>query len=496
MSAVLDGAAKGGILASIDDEWADPRHTYSTEGHTLGARHEDLARNHPVAAAIIESIIEPVIGPHGLEFYSGYQADPADPTTTEHDQAVQDQINAWVAQATAGTRYDAAGMRTLRDLAADALWCSLLPGTGVVLRTWKPHRGGDPRTGYCARVIHPRRITNPDHRPDHDRLVHGWELDASGDPIACHIKSHRGALSSKPDTWARWPVYGADGLRNVCLLTGGHHPEQIMGFGALTPVIELLKSFSGTIKAYVVAKQIQASFPIIVKSADPKVLEAARKLGVYLGPENAHKVKIRPNRVLICHASCEHVFTNLNFAGTDMKEFADGIIAQACSAIGLAPDLVMKRLPKSSLSSARAAIADHWRFVETRRVRLVDYILHPIIEWVITEGITRGHLDLPAETPRHLLCGGSFDGLAMPEPDPKKAVEAVAALIHDVGLSPTTGFRRLGYSYRAQILQRGSDNRWAAGVEHANVPTGRSTDPTPAAADDDDDDDNGAADAA
>jgi len=490
MSVVMHGAERGGVFASMDSEYTDPRDAYSLEGEILGARHEDLARNHPVASAMVSSIIETTLGPDGLEYFSAYQADPADPITTDEDLAAQDAINSWVTEATAGTRYDAAGTRTLRDLCADALWCYLLPGTGLVTRVHKPHRGGDPLTAYCARLIHPRRLSNPDHRPDTENLVHGWELDADGDPIACHIKTHRRVLSGGIDSWTRWPTYGADGLRNVCLLTGGHHPERIQGFGLLAPVIELLKSFSGTIKAYVVGKQIQASFPIIIRSSDPKVLEAAKRMGVYLGPENAHTVKIRPNRVLICHTSCEHIFTQLNFNGADMRDFADGVIAQACAACGLSPDVVMKRLPKTSLSSARAAIADHWRMVETTRARLVDYILRPIIEWVIAEGALRGHLPAALRAaPLRRLTVGTFEGLAMPEPDPKKAVDAVAALIHDIGASPTTGFRRLGYNFRRQVLQRGADNRWSAGVVGANIPTGRRSDAPPAPSIDPDDTD-------
>ncbi len=488
MTVVVHGAERGGSLASMADDWADPRDAFSREGGIVGARHEDLARNHPVAAAMIDSIIEPVIGPDGLEFYSNFQLDPSSPVTDDRDLEVQDQINTWVAEATAGMRYDAAGMRTFRDLNADVLWCSLLAGTGIATRSWKPQRGGDPLTGYAARVIHPRRISNPDHRPDHDRLVHGFSLDDSGDPVAMHIKTHRGALSARGDRWATWPLYGRDGLRNVLLETHGHHPEQIMGFGVLTPVIELLKSFTGTIKAYVVGKQIQASFPIIIQSSDPKVLEAAKKLGCYLGPENANKVRIRPNRVLITPANCEHIFKDLKFSGSDMKEFADGIIAQACAAIGAAPDLVMKRLPRSSLSSARAAVADHWRMVLCTRARHCDYILHPIIEWIIAEGRIRGAIDVPEEVPLRRLVAGSFEGLAMPEPDPAKAVDTVAALIHDVGASQSTGFRRLGLNYRKQVLQRSADNRWADGVEGARMPAVRQTQGAGSVADGDPDD--------
>lgn len=478
MTAIHTGAASGGIMAGLDDRYEDPRDLFRLEGEILGARAEDLARNNPIAAAIVETIIDNVCGTDGMEFTSTYQAD-ADPEVSDDDIRAQDAITSWVRRAMGKCRWDAAGLRSTRDLLADLLWCAILPGTGVSIRTWKPQRIGNPLTGWCARVIHPSRLVNPDRRPNSASLANGFELDADGDPVAAHIVTHRMQLSGEPDRWTRMPLVGADGQRNVHLLTIGHHPEQIQGFGFLTPILDLVKVHGGTIRAYVVAKQIQASFPIVVETDDPKMIAQAVRLGVYLGPECANRIKLRPNQILIARKGTTHTFTDLKFNGADMAAFNDGLLELACAAIGFPPDVALKRLTKSSLASARAALADAWRFVQLTRRRLIDYVLEPWVCLAIAEGLARGEIAGVASDDMDRLSAGIYEGTAMPDPDPYKSAARAGILLHDVRMSPSTVYRGLSADFRREMIRAAADARLA---ERYGVSLEKATGPAAATA--------------
>jgi capsid protein len=328
-----------------------------------------------------------------------------------------------------------------------------------------------------------------------------WELDADGDPIAIHISSARDRYLGRATAWKRWPIWGPDGQRNVLHLALGHHPEAVTGTGLLAPVLDLLNVHSGTVKAYVIAKQIQSCYPIIIKTDDPQLIAKAMAAKCYIGPESngVKKFSLRPGRVYVVNRNADFNLTDLKYNGADMEAFTDAILSLACAAIGYPPQIVLKQLSKANLASARAAIAQGFEFTLTMRQKVIDYLLAPLIGWMIRELADRGTwsaLDGFYAGNHDRLTAGIYEGALLPSPDPyKDALRAVVAR-DELGASPSTSLRMIGLNFESETLQSVADEAFAAQygrqILRGEGASARSPAATAAAAlgqDDDDDDD-------
>lgn len=487
--AANDAAERGTMWA----DWAttpvpDEREVWTREGPAIAARSEDLERNNPVACALVGYLLDSVLGTDGLSFRSSYQAD-ANAELTDAEKLTRRQINRWVSRCFAGQRWDASGRATTRDLLAQVLWCLLVDGNGLAVRVSKPGRPGDPLTAWCARVVHPCRIGNRGHGADDATHCQGWTLDRDGDPVAVTIRTSRGYLNRQPDQFTTVPIFGPDGLRNVCHLAGGMHPERLMGYGFLRPIAQVLKIEDNVRKTYLVAKQIQASYPLIIETDDPQTIAHAKSRQCFLG-DGVSTYKLVPNKIYFAKRGTVHNFPEVKFNGADMADFSDHLIGIACSAVGLPISVAMKRLGKASLAAARAELADAWRTTLLYRQRLIDYVLKPWVSWAIWEGQLRGEFDVQTDD-RDALFAGTFKGMHMPSPDRYKDMQAAAEL-RRLGASRTTALATVGVEFEDETHREENDRQVEAAVlGDDGLPDPREPAAAPAASEPDDDETGG-----
>lgn len=474
--AVHDAAAQTATASDWATDYRDPNWTFGAEGHIIGARSEDAARNNPVGAAAIETMCAGTLGEHGLLFRSGFARD-LDQETDDAEDAVRRRINDAVRRATLGTRFDVAGQRTWRGLLETTLASSLLTGDGFAVRVVKPNRLGRQYQASCVRLIHSGRVSNPDYGPDSDRMFRGIELDGDGTPVAINVRRYRligGSVGA--DEWQRIPIYGADGSRQVTHLRRSWHPDQLRGTGWLAPILSLLKQFGGVNDAYVVAKRIQACYPLVLLTDDPATLAEAARNGTLLKAG----MRIKPGTVYVGKSDVQFEYKNLVFNGADHQQFAESLLQLATAALGLPYEVVINRLNKSNLAAARAALLAAYRAFRIQQHELIVQVIEPWIEWIIREDIARGRLAGLGTDDLDLILRGKFLRPAVPTPNLMQDVNAAKTMI-DMAVAPEDAFSMVGmpdfestirlHAQNTKLMKaQGVDfNEASAGVDIAQV---------------------------
>jgi capsid protein len=436
--AVHDSAAATPTASDWATDYRDPNWTFGAEGHVIGARSEDAARNNPVAAAAIETMCGGVLGEHGLVFRSDFARD-LERDSDEAEAATRRAINGSVWRATRNTRFDAAGQRSWRSLLETTLASALLTGDGFAVRVVQPRRYGRQYQSTCVRLIHAGRVSNPHYGPDSDRLFRGIEMDADGNPVAIHVRRYRlvGGLVGADD-WQRIPIYGPDGARQVTHLRRSWHPDQMRGVGWLSPILPMLKQFGGVNDAYVVAKRIQACYPLVLLTDDPAALASAARNGTLL----TAGMRVKPGTVYVGKTDVQFEYKNLSFNGQDHQQFAESLLQLATAALGLPYEVVINRLNKSNLAAARAALLAAYRAFRIQQHDLIVQVIEPWIEWIIREDIARGRLR-PGTDDLDLILRSKFLRPPVPTPNLMQDVSAAKTMI-DMGTAPEDAFAMVG----------------------------------------------------
>jgi lambda family phage portal protein len=449
----------GGQSNRFFSDWVtdltDPNDDYWLDGSILAARSWDLWRNDPYFHALVETMVELAIGPEGLIPRSQYQEDDA-PETDPEEQVVRDQIDSGLKRGLSGTRLDASGILSYAEMSEAVLRSCKVAGMGYAVRVWKPKRPNATH-GTAWRVIDPARVSNPNHGADTPRLFQGHELDADGREVAIYVqKSHPNIQRiAQASEWQRIPIYDADGMRQVTMRRNGGRPEQIRTVGCGAPVILYLRMLQGTTEAWAIAKRIQASYALMIKTEDPADAAKADRYGSLL----SGNVPIRPGqRYYHNHESVEPL--NWNFQGTDYENFRNPIVEAVCACEGLPYEMVLKRLTKSNMASSRAALMQAYQFGKREQNR---QILSTEQHWaasITMEDVARGNVD-PRTDDRDIITNYKWRRPPRPWPDPQREAQAIKAWV-DMGHSYSSAYDEVGKDFEEEIRQRARDERLIA----------------------------------
>lgn len=429
----------------------DPNDDWWRESTILINRCWHLFRNDPWTQALVQTIVQGILGPSGLTPHSLYQQDP-DGDATDADVALRKKINTSLRSAYKDKRFDAVGVLNRRDLSACLLTSKIVAGDGIAIRQWKPSRPGRQYQSTCWRVIDSMRISNPNFTFNNANLFEGFALDDDGVQIGMWIQRRNPYSIVTPDwSWDYIKIFAEDGSRNVIHLKAHGRPDQLRGIGELVPVMAILKHLSGVTEAFVVAKRLQASMGLIVEHPDPATAAANDINGALL----AGNTKIMPGKVYYCLPGTKVTPLNFTFQGDDYRMFSDACLEAVCAAFHIPPQVVKCALTEANLAASRAALAQFYRTMHCGQDQVICDAEQPMAESVILEDQARGRLpglNSGDEEFFHL----HYTRPARPFPDPVK--EATAAQIWvGLGKSPTTIFNEQGLELQAEIRQTHQD---------------------------------------
>lgn len=157
------------------------------------ARAEDVVRNNAFASNGVQMHIDNIVG---HMFRLNYKPKWQQLGISEEDARAfaRDIEAAWqeIAEDPNGCYLDAERKRTFTMMIREGVGQHTRLGEDAFAVEWIPRQGSLIST--AIKSVSPKRISNPNNRPDSDRMRAGVELDSHGAAVAWHIRNHSAAL--------------------------------------------------------------------------------------------------------------------------------------------------------------------------------------------------------------------------------------------------------------------------------------------------------------
>jgi len=446
-------AAGNDRLLGLTQPLTEPKWDWSRDFRTIMSRALDLVANDPLAAAMVAAKMQGTHGPTGLHRRSLATLDD-NSTATADERTLRRQIEHGL-DTTWTTTFDTAGLLTRKESEIALDWMATVLGEGFLIRVWRPDRK-NARYATTWRLLRPERISNPDNRPNDDRLYHGMELDGNGEIIAVHVEEgHTGPFGYRTrQSWMRIPWVAKDGTPNVIHRVGWRMPGMIRGISMFAPLLLLLKQLAGTTEAHVVAKRAQACTPVIYYVEDPEAAAKAARSSAIIGANT----QFNPMQVYYAKIGQEVVFPQMNYQGTDFDAFFKICSRILCATWQVPVEVVLAQMGEASLSSARAGLDQFDRTAQTWQNDHEMQASRPIDESYIREDVARGRIQ-EGETGLAGLLPCRYSRPPKYSTDRLKDANTVQAQI-DAGRSKTAAFADMGWSFEDETEERIRDEEF------------------------------------
>jgi capsid protein len=458
-------ASETRLLGPVPWNMTPPTWDWSRDWLRIALRAQEMVANNPFAAAMVACKLDSTHGPDGLRPVSQAQYDTTRPVDKQ-DHALRQQLEAANVRA-GGLCFDAGGQLTRRQFERQLDHLATVLGEGFAVRVEIPNRRGKPRTAW--RLVRPERVSNPDDRPNDDRLYHGMEIDADGQPVALWVeRTQVAAFTEWSDrTWDRVPWYAPDGTPNIVHRVGWRMPGMLRGISMLSPILVMAAQVGGVFEAHVTGKRGQACTPVIYYVDDPAAAAKAARAdsSSIVGPHT----KFNPFQVYYAKIGSTVDFKSMSFNGQDFDAFMGVAFRILCAVWQLPVEVVLCQMGEASLSSARAGLDQVDRTAQAWQTDHIEQASNLFEHGTVSE-LIRYH-DLTPGT-------AGIDGLLLNRyrrppkysTDREKDANTIDQLIKD-GVSPTTAFAMFGHDYEDETDQAVRDEvykqeaRKAAGLD-------------------------------
>jgi capsid protein len=478
---MTDFAAAGNnrLLGSDSFLITEPTFDWSRDWRIIASRVQTFVSNDPFASAMVGASLQGEHGPCGLKPRSLAYIDN-DKITTGSERALRRQIEMAHA-ANSGKSADAAGILTRKQIDIALGWMARVLGEGFAIRLLKPGRVFA-RYATCWRLVRPERVSNPDNRPNDDRLYEGFELDGDGQVVAIHIRLGQvGPFGTEaPAKWLRVPWYAPDGTANVVHRVGWRLPGMIRGISMFTPLLLLMRQLGGVVESHVIGKRAQACTPVIYYVEDP--VQAAEDAKVSANSIVGPHTQFNPLQVYYAKLGAQVEFKTTTFQGDDLQKFHAICARVLCASWGLPVEVVLAQMGEASLSSARAGLDQFDRTCQATQDDGITEVGEPMEKALIAELVARGEVT-PGSAGLDGLAASRYSRPPKYSTDRKKDAETVDIYINKLKRSKTAAFAEFGWNYEDEVEERIRDEefekacRTAAGLDMPAEPADPGQDP-------------------
>lgn len=310
--------------------------------------------------------------------------------------------------------FDASGTMTFTDMVRLAVggFCF----TGEVLGTgeWLDKRQHGNRPFKTAiQMIAPTRLSNPDAGVDTDNLRGGIERDMYGRPLAYWIRASFPGdfwrFNVLPQ-WKRVPATTTWGRRQVIHIKETLQPDQSRGIADMVSVLKqmkMTKKFQDIVLQNAVvnatyAAAIESELPTdaIFQSMGAGGQGFANLLGTYMEALTAYANSA--DKIAIDGVKMPHLFPgtklNLKNAGTPGgvgTGFEESLLRHIAAGLGLSYEQFSKDYTKTNYSSARASMAETFKFMQGRKKAVADRFASMVYIMWLEEEINRKDSVIP-----------------------------------------------------------------------------------------------------
>jgi lambda family phage portal protein len=335
----------------------------------------------------------------------------------------------------------------------------------------------------AIQMISPDRLSNPDGSQDTKTLRRGVERNKFGAPISYWIRSTHPSEMYYPNvdafTWKNVKATKPWGRRQIIHIIEQLEPDQTRG---ISDMVSVLKQMRMTRKFQEITLQkavVNATYAGAIESELPSdaiygamgggahngyaelLANYMTALSEYVGNSKA---------IAIDGVKIPHLFpgTKLNIKpvsgeGDVGTAFEQSLLRHICSPLGLSYEQFSRDYTKTNYSSARASMAETWKYMQSRKGIVADkFATYIFILW-FEEEINNGNIPLPVGVDakvfydpvyREALCACSWIGASRGQIDEMKESQSSILRINSGISTYQEECASLGKDFRKVFKQR------------------------------------------
>lgn len=389
--------------------------------------------------------------------------------------------------------FDASAMNTLTGLIRLAIGVFVQGGEVLASVEWLDD---DPTRPFSTafQMIDTDRLENPIGQMERPGFSGGIEKNKRGAPIAYHVRKAHPSDWMNPESyqWARVPKTKPWGRPQMVHIIEQFRPDQTRGVSEMVTALRESR-LSKRLRDVNLQKVVTNSIYAATIESDLPTKEIFEKLGAgqggtYEGAINDYvqsylstvaKFTGKSKNLHLDGVRIPHLppgsKLHLNPAGTggDLgSQFEQSVLRYIAGALGVSYEQLSRDYTNTNYSSARAAMSETWKFMQSRKKAVADHLATVIYRCWLEEAINTDQLvSFPASKAKMLYTNGRqnlmFEALAScdwigasrGQIDELKETEAAIARI-DANLSTIEiESARLGIDFRKIIRQRAREKK-------------------------------------
>lgn len=387
--------------------------------------------------------------------------------------------------------FDAGGTNTLTGLIRLAVGGFLM--TGEVLGTAEWLRGAGRPFSTAIQMVAPVRLCNPDGLPDDRFLSKGVVRDMYGAPTDYWIRATHPTDFFDPRfmEWKKIPARKPWGRRQVIHIIEPLQPGQTRGVADMVAVLKqmrMTKKFQDVVLQNAV---VNASYAAAIESELPReaIMSAmgmnqpgfGDMLGTYMQALTAYSAG--STNIQVDGVKMPHLFPGSKLSLKPMgtpggvgSEFEESLLRHTAAALGLSYEQFSRDYSKTNYSSARASMAETWKYMQSRKKTVADRMASMIYLLWLEEQINAKEVPLPRgmtsdifydPLKREALANCTWIGASRGQIDEMKETQSAILRINS-GLSTYEAeCARLGEDFRRIFRQQAREKKMmkALGIE-------------------------------
>lgn len=375
--------------------------------------------------------------------------------------------------------FDAAGTMTLTDMVRLAVGGFVMTGEVLATAEWLKDVVGRPFT-TAIQMVSPTRLSNPDGGMDTATMRRGVERDFYGRPAFFHIRSgFPGDFYPMDDipAWKKIPAETPWGRKQVIHIAERMQPDQTRGVSDMVAVLKQMRMTKRFQEITLQNAVVNATYAAAIESELPSDVVFASMgaggagltdmLGQYMSALTTYVNG--SNNIAIDGVKMPHLFpgTKLNMkpAGTPGgvgTAYEESLLRHIAAPLGLSYEQFSKDYTKTNYSSARASMAETWKFMQSRKKTVSDRFASMIFTLWIEEEINAGKIKMPPglnkrifydPVMREALISHQWIGASRGQIDEVKETQAAIMRIGAGLSSRQVESARLGEDYRRTFRQ-------------------------------------------
>jgi lambda family phage portal protein len=390
--------------------------------------------------------------------------------------------------------FDAARRNTLTDIIRLAVASHFMTGESLATVEWIRQTGRPFST--AIQMVAPIRLSNPDGLPDSENLSRGVQRDGNGAAVGYHFRvTHPTEIfDARLFQWKYVPARKPWGRVQVIHIAEQLQPGQTRG---VADMVSVLKNMRMTKRFQEVTLQnavVNASYAAAIESELPKdvifsSMGAGQQgftemLGQYMTAMSAYANA--SENIAVDGVKMPHLFPGTKLSLKPMgtpggvgSQFEESLLRHTAAALGLSYEQLSRDYSKTNYSSARASMAETWKYMQGKKKFVADRKATVIYRLWMEEEINAGNIPLPRgmtnaifydPVMREALLNCTWIGASRGQIDEMKETQSAILRINS-GLSTYEAeCGRLGEDYRRIFAQRAREDKMlkALGLEFSS----------------------------